>query len=705
MSDVARLSYPRLVARTRRFTLGEPRDVQVSSDGSRVMFLRSWAGDDPVNALWVLDVASGEERCVADPRQLLTEPGEDSVPAEERARRERARELAGGIVSYATDAAATMAAFALAGRLYVADLVGGAPVRHVDTEGSVFDPRPDPTGRRVAFVAGPVLRVVEATGDRPCRELAGEPEIPSVTWGSAEFVAAEEMGRTRGYWWSPDGELLAVARVDTDQVPCWYVADPARPAVPPTPLRYPVAGTDNAEVRLWLVGLDGSREEIRWLRDVFPYLLDVQWREGEPLTIVVQTRDQRRAMALTVDGATAATLEQGETADTDWIDVIPGSPRWLSEQRLARVADDADVDTRRLLVAGEPASPAGLQVRGLLDVEDDAVLVAASDDPLETHVWRIGPGAEPERLSTEPGVHQMRAAGGVRVLRSSGLDHDGVRTMVHRPDGSSLEIASHALDPGDPPEVELLELGERRLRAGLVLPRGRALDSSDPLPVLVDSYGGPHVQRVMRARGLWREPQWLADQGFAVLVVDGRGTPGRGPAWERGIRFDLAGPVLEDQVDALHALAADRPGLDLARVGIRGWSFGGFLAALAVLRRPDVFHAAVAGAPVTDWRLYDTHYTERYLGHPLEQPEAYDRSSLLGDAAGLERPLLLLHGLVDDNVAVAHTLRLSQLLLEAGRPHTVLPLSGVTHLAREEEVAENVLLLQVEFLKRSLGVP
>jgi dipeptidyl-peptidase-4 len=208
---------------------------------------------------------------------------------------------------------------------------------------------------------------------------------------------------------------------------------------------------------------------------------------------------------------------------------------------------------------------------------------------------------------------------------------------------------------------------------------------------------------VLRARGAHLTSQWFADQGFAVVVVDGRGTPARGPAWEREVWGDLAGPVLDDQVDALVALAARDERLDLGRVGIRGWSFGGYLAALAVLRRPDVFHAAVAGAPVTDWRLYDTHYTERYLGHPDEFPQHYERTSLLPDASRLTRPLLLIHGLADDNVVSAHTFGLSAALLAHGRPHQVLPLSGVTHMTPQEVVAENLLRLQVEFLQRALG--
>jgi dipeptidyl-peptidase-4 len=210
---------------------------------------------------------------------------------------------------------------------------------------------------------------------------------------------------------------------------------------------------------------------------------------------------------------------------------------------------------------------------------------------------------------------------------------------------------------------------------------------------------------------MYLNAQWIADHGFAVLVVDGRGTPGRGPAWDRAVRDDFSGATLQDQVDGLHAAAEQYPDLDLTRVAIRGWSYGGYLSALAALRRPDVFHAAVVGAPVTDWRLYDTCYTERYLGHPDEQPEVYAANSLFPEAgpgawewAEPQRPMLVIHGLADDNVVAAHTLRLSSALLAAGRAHTVLPLSGVTHMTPQEVVAENLLKLQVGFLKDALGV-
>ena len=245
--------------------------------------------------------------------------------------------------------------------------------------------------------------------------------------------------------------------------------------------------------------------------------------------------------------------------------------------------------------------------------------------------------------------------------------------------------------------------GKSRIPAAVLLPTGYDRERDGLLPVLMNPYGGPHGQMVAAAQNPHLTSQWFADQGFAVVVADGRGTPGRSPAWEKSIAFDFAGATLDDQVEALQALAVEHP-LDLTRVGIRGWSYGGYLAALAVLRRPDVFHAAVAGAPVTDWDLYDTHYTERYLGHPAERPEVYAANSLIADAPKLTRPLQLIHGLADDNVVVAHTLRLSSALLAAGRPHELLPLSGVTHMTPQEEVAENLLLLQVAFLKRSLGL-
>jgi dipeptidyl-peptidase 4 len=686
-------TFPRQYARTRRFTLGEPRNVTVSPDGRRVVFARSRGGNDAVNCLWVLDVDSGEERLVADPHVLLGGETEANLPDEERRRRERARESAGGVVTYATDDRVVAAAFALDGRLFVAGLLSAA-ARELRVQGPVFDPRPDPTARHVAYVSSATLRVAELDGRS--RVIAAEPDDPDVSWGSAEFIAAEEMGRSRGFWWAPDGERLAVARVDTSPVRRWWIGDPAQPASPPGEIAYPAAGTDNALVSLHVLGFDASTVDVEWDRREFPYLAAVRWDDEAGLLVTLQSRDQRRLEVRAVDPATGVTTPVYLDADEAWVELVPGTPATLAGRRLVMAADRDGV--RRLLVDGMAVTPPELQLRSVISADGSSVVFTANDveEPTEQHVWRWTDGEGATALTHEPGVHTAAAGGGTIVVRSAGLGYDGVRTTVL--DGA--ELASHAETPLVRPDVSVLRLGSRRLATAVLVPAGARADG--PLPVLLDPYGGPHAQRVQAARSQYLTSQWFADQGFAVVVIDGRGTPGRGSAWERAVHLDLAEPVLEDQVAGLRAAAEADPRLDLSRVAIRGWSFGGYLAALAVLRRPDVFHAAVAGAPVTEWRLYDTHYTERYLGDPDGDPGPYDRSSLLTDAHRLERPLLLVHGLADDNVVAAHTLQFSAALLAAGRPHQVLPLSGVTHMTPQEVVAENLLLLQLEFLRSSL---
>jgi dipeptidyl-peptidase-4 len=413
--------------------------------------------------------------------------------------------------------------------------------------------------------------------------------------------------------------------------------------------------------------------------------------------IVVQSRDQRRVVVLRVDRLTGETASLSELSDDAWVDLIPGVPRRLSDGRLITIGGAED--SVALLVDSSPVTPSDFEVRAVINVADEEVLFTASTAPTEVHVWRWDAHDGLARLSSTPGVHSAASAGHVYVFGSAGMEEAGTRWVL----GEHV-FESRAESPIVTPAVELLTVGAQGLRVALVLPREH--EPGSPLPVLMDPYGGPLHQRVLAARERWLEPQWLADQGFAVLVADGRGTPGRGRAWARAVSGDLAGPVLDDQVTALHEVAALHRELDLTRVAIRGWSFGGYLAALAVLRRPDTFHAAVAGAPVTEWRLYDTHYTERYLGvdpDGADQP-AYERSSLLGDAAKLQRPLLLVHGLADDNVVAAHTLQLSQRLTESGRLHAVLPLTGITHMTPQEAVAENLLAIQVEFIRQALGI-
>jgi dipeptidyl-peptidase 4 len=692
------ISFPRQHARTVGFSLGVPHTFAIAPDGSRIAFLRARSGSDRSTGLWVHDSASGAERLLADPVQLLS-GSEETLPPEERARRERTRQAAAGVVSFATDEAVRIAAFALSGRLFVVDLADpdAIDVRELTVPWPVLDPRPDPTGAHIGYVAEGAFRVVGAdgTGDR----AVVVPEAENVTYGLAEFLAAEEMDRTRGFWWSPDGRQVLIARVDTSPVARWHVSDPAHPDRPPVEVAYPRAGSANAEVSVVLAGLDGSLTPVGWDAVDAPYLTSVHWSRGGPALLRVSSRDQRtmRVLAVAEDGAVEAICED---ADPDWVDVIAGTPAWTPGGELVRVV--ARDGAYRLMIGADPITPVGLNVAAVLHVGDDVLFTATGQDPTEVHVYTGGPDGI-VCLTNEPGVHGAARAGDLVVTSSGSLDWFGARVRVWRGGEQIGELDSLAETPVLTPEVTFLTAGAHELRCALLLPRGHQRGSGR-LPVLCDPYGGPAARRVLSARNAYLTAQWFADQGFAVLIADGRGTPGRGPDWDRLIHYDEATPNLEDQVEALHAAAAAHPDLDLTRVGIRGWSHGGYLAALAVLRRPDVFHTAVAGAPVTDQRLYDTFYTERYLGHPDEHPDVYVHNSLIDDAPRLERPLMLIHGLTDDNVVVAHTLRLSSALLAAGRPHTVLPLSGVTHMARQEEVAENLMLLQVEFLKRTLGV-
>ncbi|GAA2131258.1 prolyl oligopeptidase family serine peptidase [Kitasatospora kazusensis] len=702
-TDSSAATFPRQYARTLRYTVGAPRSFAVAPDGARVAFLRSRSGTDRANLLWTLDAATGEERIAADPAALLGGGEEDLSPAE-KARRERSREGSAGIVGYALDGSGTLAAFALSGRLFTADLRTGT-ARELPATGPLVDPRPAPDGVHVAYAntAGELrLSRADGTADR----VLVAPERAGVTWGQAEFIAQEEMDRDRGYWWSPDSDRLLVARADDAPVQRWWIADPANPGTAPAEVAYPAAGTPNAEVTLWLLGLDGARTEVVWDREAFPYLARVHWSaNGAPL-LLVQARDQRSQQIRTVDTATGATELLRAEQDPVWLDLFPGVPAWTPGGELVRIDDESQV--RALVVGDRQLTGDTLHVRSVFAITDDSVLFSASAGPSDidlppgwTGLFRAGPDGVTRFADNGDGAASAVHGGGLTVLSTTSATQPGSTVRVLRGDEVIATIASHAETPLLTARPQFRFAGERCIPSAVFLPTGYDRERDGLLPVLMDPYGGPHGQRVVQAHNPHLTSQWFADQGFAVVVADGRGTPGRSPEWEKAIAFDFAGVTLQDQVDALHGLAEEFP-LDLGRVGIRGWSYGGYLSALAVLRRPDVFHAAVSGAPVTDFGLYDTHYTERYLGHPAERPEVYQANSLIPDAPKLERPLMLVHGLADDNVVAAHTLRLSSALLAAGRAHTVLPLSGVTHMTPQEEVAENLLLLQVEFLKNAL---
>ena len=777
--------FPRLRARTLRFGCGAPRSAQTVGDGSRALFLRSDGPEDLVTALWLswFD-ESGEhhETKLADPRELLgaTADSED-VPAEEKARRERAREGGTGIVGYSSDDDGNRIVFTINGRLFLTDIdwndETGAPEPHtrelagewLDEDPAMYtpvlNPRIAPDGEHVLYTTGSYLMLVDIGGELGDRITAvygvsvededGNPAENTWKIGLAEFVAGEEMDRYDGFWWAPDSQHVLFESFDTADEPTWYISDPADPEKPAAGRRYPRALTRNADVYLTVITLafDGDdryagitgNADVDWDREAYEYVAAVNWRRGhDPLVLVQnrrQTRDQVLEVAVAADGAAlGATRVLEEHANDQWIDLIHGTPAYTPDGRLVCPLNDMAADTNRLTVDGRPFTPAGWNVRAVLDVTDDDVLAVVQRAPeIATEVpdaWAgSGAASDAESLfgghdarsfdvvsidyngtitpvTTDPG--QWTASRGERGIVVSGRDMRSARAqMRHILGEQSATISSTAAEPGFAPNVTFTRLGEHQLYTAIIAPSPSSpYAHADKLPVLMKPYGGPGFQQVVASQSFYWEGQWWADQGFLVVTADGRGTTGRGPSWDRAIFEDMKGVTLADQIEAVNALPeavsrlnADgrRPGVpapDLDKVCMIGWSYGGFLSALAVLDAPNVFKAACAGAPPTDWTLYDTHYTERYLGL---DPDVYRRNGIVQDAPGLVRPLMLIHGFADDNVTIAHSLRLSQALMAAGRPHTFLPLTGITHMTNDETVAENLLTLQRDFLRNALA--
>lgn len=777
--------FPRLRARTLRFGCGAPRSAQTVGDGSRALFLRSDGPEDLVTALWLswFD-ESGEhhETKLADPRELLgaTADSED-VPAEEKARRERAREGGTGIVGYSSDDDGNRIVFTINGRLFLTDIdwndETGAPEPHtrelagewLDEDPAMYtpvlNPRIAPDGEHVLYTTGSYLMLVDIGGELGDRITAvygvsvededGNPAENTWKIGLAEFVAGEEMDRYDGFWWAPDSQHVLFESFDTADEPTWYISDPADPEKRADGRRYPRALTRNADVYLTVIALafDGDgryagitgNADVDWDREAYEYVAAVNWRRGhDPLVLVQnrrQTRDQVLEVAVAADGAAlGATRVLEEHANDQWIDLIHGTPAYTPDGRLVCPLNDMAADTNRLTVDGRPFTPAGWNVRAVLDVTDDDVLAVVQRAPeIATEVPRAwagsGAASDAESLfgghdarsfdvvsmgydgsiapvTTDPG--QWTASRGERGIVVSGRDMRSARAqMRHILGEQSATISSTAAEPGFAPNVTFTRLGEHQLYTAIIAPSPSSpYAHADKLPVLMKPYGGPGFQQVVASQSFYWEGQWWADQGFLVVTADGRGTTGRGPAWDRAIFENMKGVTLADQIEAVNALPeavsrlnADgrRPGVpmpDLDKVCMIGWSYGGFLSALAVLDAPNVFKAACAGAPPTDWTLYDTHYTERYLGL---DPDVYRRNGIVQDAPGLVRPLMLIHGFADDNVTIAHSLRLSQALMASGRPHTFLPLTGITHMTNDETVAENLLTLQRDFLRDALA--
>jgi dipeptidyl-peptidase-4 len=717
-SEEAGLKFFRDLAETRNFTLGRPVSPKITPDGKTVIFLRA-APRDPTLRLYEFDLAAGRERELLTPAQLLG-GGEEKLTAEEKARRERQRQSAKGFTSYQLSRDASRLLVTLSGRLYV---VERASLKVTELPGkSWIDPRFSPDGNFVAAAgADRELHVFDLSTVSERAITRGA--TATVSHGTAEFVAQEEMSRFEGYWWSPDSQSLLCQETDETNVEVRYVADPLHPEAEPTKFFYPRAGTPNAVVRLFVVPRNGGNTmAVKWDNIAFPYLVGVRWPQANaPLTLLVQNREQTDERLLAVDTASGATRELLRETDPAWLnldDNAAGSPGvhrppfwfkdgthfiWTTERRGTwqvelRTASGALV--REL-------TPPTWSYRGFVGLDDESggFYVRGGDDPRETHVWKfpLGDGA-PVRLTRERGQHGATFFPESRLFIRTIDTFDGAyrNEVVSATDAHVVAtLPSVAETPALLPRTELTRTtGNVGFDAALTRPQDFV--AGKKYPVILSVYAGPTTKHVSANRRAYFPDQWLADQGYVVVRLDGRGTPWRGRDWERVIKGNFIDIALQDQVTGLQALAKSYPELDLSRVGVTGWSFGGYFSAMAAIRRPDVFRAAVVGAPVITWENYDTHYTERYLGLPQTAPDAYKVSDATTYAAQASRPLLLIHGLTDDNVYFQHTLQLADALYMAGKPYELLPMLG-THMVSDPLVRLRQQVRVVDFFNRELA--
>jgi dipeptidyl-peptidase-4 len=710
-ADTQRL---RAMAETRNFHLGTPQHATPTPDGKAVLFLRS-AAREPRQSLYELEVATGRTRELLTPEQVAKGP--ETLTPEERVRRERMRVRTTGFTSFELSDDGARVVLGLSGKLYVYDRAA-AQARELKTPPGAIDAHLSPDGARVAYVRDDDVRIVPVSGGAESSITRGGSD--RVTHGLAEFVASEELDRHRGFWWSPDGARILYEEADTTKVDVLTIADAVHPEAAPQRIAYPRPGRPNADVRFGLVSAGGSRTTwIEWDRARFPYVAQASWPKGGPPLLTVLDRLQHTEQLLSVDAATGKTTLLVEERDAAWVNVDPSVPRWLPDGRgflwstersgewQLELRDASGKLVRELL-------PRSFGYDALADVDDKkrVAVVDASPDPTQLHAWVVpldGAGA-PKPFGRDGELASAHFAESHDVF----VSHESTiaampRVVVRSVDGSVERVVpSVAEEPAGMPVVEMTEAGPDAMHVAIVRPRG--FHPGRKYPVIDAAYGGPHVDIVQQSALGYVRAQWMADAtGAIVVAIDARGTPGRGREWERALYKKLGSVPLDGHVAAIAALGAKYPEMDVSRVGVYGWSFGGYFAALAVLSRPDVYAVGVAGAPPADWRDYDTAYTERYLGLPEEDPGAYDAASLLTyarkpPAAGAPaRPLLVVHGTADDNVWFVNGLKLADALEQGRRPFELMPLAGTTHMLLDADQGVAVWTHAADVLRQALN--
>jgi dipeptidyl-peptidase 4 len=693
-------------------TLIQPK---VAPDGARVTFLRGRDEDRNRLDLWEYHVASGETRRLVDSALLL--PGEEVLSDEEKARRERQRIAAlSGIVEYHWAPDGKRLLFPLGGELYLYDLgkQGKAAVRQL-THGGGFatDPKVSPKGGYVSFVRARNLWLIDlASGKERQLTTDGSETIGN---GVAEFVADEEMGRHTGYWWAPDDSAIAYARIDESKVPLRerFEIYPDRTEI--VSQRYPAAGEPNVAISLHVLRFDavsgdaldrgGARVTLDQRavialgpeRDI--YLARVDWIDGRRLTFQRQSRDQRRLDLIEADLASGGQRTLLSETSASWVELHDnlkfldgGGFLWTSERdgfmHLYRYGRDGRATQ---LTRGE------WMVEQVLGVDESANRVwfsATRDSPLERHVYLLPlDGGEPQRLTAPGGWHDATFSENASVYVDRWVDPaTPPQIALHRADGTLIATLLKN-DPGDPEHPyakyraahlpteygQMLAADGSVLHYSLIKPAG--FDPAKKYPAVVYVYGGPATQTVTRtwpARADHWFNQYLAQQGYVVFSLDNRGTPRRGAKFGATL-FRRQGTVeVDDQAQGAQWLAA-QPWIDDDRIGVHGWSNGGYMTLMLLGRHSALYACGAAGAPVTDWALYDTHYTERYMDHPRANAEGYGAASVFAHLEGLTSKLLLVHGMADDNVLFTNSTRLMSELQKRARPFELMTYPGAKH--------------------------
>jgi dipeptidyl-peptidase-4 len=678
-----------------------PGDFAFSPDDRLITYLYS-PDESLTRQLYALDPETGAQRLLVAP------PGggttEERVSLEEALRRERQRQRALGVAQYAWARHANRLLIPLSGAVFVQD-GEGAPLREIVPTGPhpALDPQFSPDGASVAYVQDAELFVIFAGGGA-ARQLTDGARGTGKTHGLAEYIAQEEMGRSHGFWWSPDSQQIAFTEVDETHIPVYRITHQGKDATgegAQEDHRYPFAGMPNAKVRLGVVAADGGAPV--WMdlgAEDDQYLARVDWFPDGTLTAQIENRGQTALDLVRFDLRTGAQTRLLRETSAVWVNLHDllrplndGGFLWASEhtgfQHLYRY--DRGGNRLNAITHGE------WMVDGIAGVDEANGLVYVTgtrDGPTERHLYAVSlDGGEPRRITDAPGMHAVITDHALRRFVDVHHNTETPPTVTLRAlsDGATIRTMYNTTDPRiarlglQPPELVTLQSRDGETLYGAIY-RPPARFGAGPFPTIVSVYGGPHAQRVQNSWGMTVDmrAQYLRENGFLVFVLDNRGSARRGLAFESRITHDMGNLEVRDQVDGVRWLV-DQGIADPERVGIYGWSYGGYMSAMSLARAPETFKVAVAGAPVTHFDGYDTHYTERYMGTPQSNPQGYAESSVMHHVPTMAGKLLIVHGLIDENVHFRHTARLINALIRARKPYDLLLFPDERHMPRKIE--------------------